>query len=171
MFLQPIPGAAVVEQALPGKVKVTFLPPTALERWDLMAGEKETVCTTPCETWIDPGRPYTLKYDPGWWKRNEYFDIPDLKPYADQGPLEVSIEPRHGGELAGGIVATSLGGIAAIAGALVAGNNCGHDPKACAAGWIALPIGLGVAGAGVWWIIDSRGAVHIDLANASRSAN
>jgi hypothetical protein len=171
MFLQPLPGAVAVEHAPPGKVKVTFLPPAGLERWDLMAGEKETVCTTPCETWIDPGRPYTLENDPGWWKRNQYFDIPDLRPYADQGPLEVSIEPRHGGELAGGIVATSLGGIAAIAGAIVAGNTCGHDPKACATGWVLMPVGLGVAGAGVWWIIDSRGAVHVDLAGAARSAD
>ncbi|HEY3236727.1 MAG TPA: hypothetical protein VGJ84_18560 [Polyangiaceae bacterium] len=160
MFLQPLPDA-IAQRGPPGMLKVKFLPPPGLERWDVMTGKDQTMCTAPCEKWVDPAVSFTLKHDPGWWARNQYIELPDLRPFADQGAIEVGIEPIHGGELAGGVVAVSLGGIAAGVGVGLLATGCGKNSQTCVAGGVTLPLGLAAVGGGVWLIVDSRGAFHI----------
>jgi hypothetical protein len=161
IFLQPLP-TTIADRGPPGTVKVKFQPVRPMERWDVMSGEDQTLCTTPCERWVDPGVPYTLKHDPGWWARNEYFDIPDLRPFASEEKLEISIEPRNSAKLVGGILTTVFGGIGALTGLALVGAGCGKDkPELCTAGWITMPIGLLALAPGIWLIVDSKGAVHV----------
>jgi hypothetical protein len=160
MFLQPLPST-IADRGPPGFVKVKFLPVRPLEQWDVMAGEQQKICTTPCEKWVDPGVPYTLKFDPGWWTRNKYYDIPDLRPFASDERVEVSVSPRDGGKLALGIVTTSIAGLATLTGTGLLLGGCGKSAGLCTAGAITLPAGLiGVAG-GVYWIVDSGGEVKV----------
>jgi hypothetical protein len=160
MFLQPLP-ATIADRGPPGFLKVKFLPVHAMEQWDVMAGENQKLCTAPCEKWVDPGVPYVMKYDPGWWTRNKYVSVPDLRPYLSDERVEISVEPTNGGELAGGIVVTTVGGLATAAGTVFLAAGCGRDSKVCAAGGITLPVGLlGLAG-GIYLIVDSSGQVKV----------
>ena len=160
MFLQPLPST-IADRGPQGFVKVKFLPVRPMQQWDVMTGENKKLCTTPCEQWVDPGVPYTLKYDPGWFSRNAYVNIPDLRPYASEERIEVSVEPTNGGELALGIVAASVGGLATATGIVMLAAGCGKSSGTCAAGAITLPMGLlGITG-GVLWIVDSSGDVKI----------
>ena len=67
MFLQALP-ANIVDRGPVGTVKVKFLPVRAAQDWDVLVGDR-TVCKTPCERWVDPAMPYTLKYDPGIFQK------------------------------------------------------------------------------------------------------
>jgi hypothetical protein len=84
MFLQPLP-ASVVDRGPIGTVKVKFLPVRAQQEWEVVVGDR-TLCKTPCERWVDPAMPYTLKYDPRFFQRNEYIEVPDLRQHAGSEP-------------------------------------------------------------------------------------
>ena len=80
-----------------------------------MVGDRP-LCKTPCERWLDPAIPYTLKYNPGFFQRNQFIDVPDLRAHQATERVEVRAEPRNMGEFVSGIMLTSLGGIAVLAG-------------------------------------------------------
>jgi hypothetical protein len=162
LFLRPLPSNVVDRGAL-GTVKVRFWPVRPDEPWQVVVGDRP-VCTTPCEKWVDPGMPYTLKHDPGFWRRNEYVELPDLRQYAALERLEVRVIPTDGGELALGIVATSLGGLAAATGTVLTAAGCGDSRGQCTAGLVTLPLGLVASGAGVWMILDSAGEIKVNPA-------
>jgi hypothetical protein len=159
VFLEPLPSS-VVDRGPTGAVKVKFLPVRTEEKWEVVVGDR-TLCTTPCERWVDPAMPYTLKYDPGFWQRNEYLEIPDLRPHAALERLEVRAQPRNASEFVGGILLTSLGGIATITGTVLTAAGCGGSKGMCEAGLITLPAGLLAVAPGIWMIVDSAGVVHI----------
>jgi hypothetical protein len=160
MFLQALPST-IADRGPPGFLKVKFLPARPMEQWDVMASENQKLCTTPCEKWVDPGVPYTMKYDPGAWSRNQYYAVPDLRPYASEERVEVSMNPGNGGQLAGGIVITSIAGLATATGTAMLAAGCGRNTGVCVAGGITLPVGLlGVAG-GVVMIVDSAGQLKV----------
>lgn len=161
MFLQPLPTSAA-DRGPPGTVKVKFLPVRPLEQWDVMAGQETKVCTTPCEKWVDPGSLFTFKHDPGWWARNEYIDVPDLRPFAEEERLEVSATPRNLSKLSLGVVATTFGGLAIATGTTLLAVGCSRsDSGMCTAGGITLPLGGLLLAPGIWLIVDSKPEVHI----------
>ena len=92
-------------------VKVRFLPVDATNRWDVMVGDR-TLCTTPCEKWVDPAMPFSFKHDPGFWQRNSYIDIPDIREQSKADKVEVKATPRNTAQLVGGILITTFSGIA-----------------------------------------------------------
>jgi hypothetical protein len=159
MFLQQLP-ANVVDRGPQGTIKVKFLPVRANEEWEVVVGDRP-LCKTPCERWVDPAMPYTLKYDPGFWQRNQYVEVPDLRPHLASERVEVRTEPRNMGEFVGGILVTSLAGMAAVAGTTLTAIGCSDGGGVCTAGLITLPIGLLGLVPGIWMILDSKGTVHV----------
>lgn len=160
VFLRPLPRAQT-DRGPEGAIKVRFLPVRADEAWDVMVGDKK-VCSTPCERWVDPSIPYTLKYDPGFFYRNQYYQVPDLQPYAGLERVQVRTEPTATGELVGGIVLTAFGGIATLTGATLTAVGCGSGGGMCTGGLITLPIGLAMVAPGVWLMVDSSGKVNVE---------
>jgi hypothetical protein len=161
MFLQQLP-ASVTDRGPTGTVKVKFLPVRPNQDWDVMVGDR-TLCKTPCERWVDPAMPYTLKYDPGFFQRNEYLDVPDLRTHQASERVEVRAQPRNMGEFVGGILLTTFGGVAVLTGtALTAiGASKENGSGMLTGGLITLPIGLLMVAPGVWMILDSKGTVRI----------
>lgn len=169
MFLQPLPSN-VVDRGPTGTVKVKFLPVRAREDWEVVVGDRP-LCKTPCERWVDPAMPYTLKYDPGFWQRNEYVEVPDLRQHASGERLEVRALPRNTGEFVGGIVMTAFGGIGVATGTALTAAGCGRTPGMCTAGLITLPAGLLALAPGIWMIVDSKGTVHVTPMQARAPAS
>ena len=159
MFLQPLP-MGVVDRGPTGTVKVKFLPVRANQEWEVVVGDR-TICKTPCERWVDPAMPYTLRYDPGFFQRNEYLEVPDLRPHQSTERVMVRAEPRNFGEFATGITLTSLGGMTVMVGAALAGIGCSRGTGMCTTGAILLPIGLLATLPGIWMILDSKGSVRV----------
>lgn len=160
VFLRPL-SRDVVDRGPEGTLKVRFLPVHPDETWEVQVGDK-TLCKTPCDRWVDPAIPYTLKFDPGFLYRNRYVSLPDLTPYASMERVQIRHVPWKTGQLALGIVMASIGGTAAIAGTVLAAEGCSNGNSRCGAGLITLPIGLGLAAPGVWFIINSKGSVHVE---------
>ena len=159
MFLQQLP-ASIADRGPTGTVKVKFLPVRANQDWEVMVGDR-ALCKTPCERWVDPAMPYTLRYDPGFFQRNEYLEVPDLRTHQVSERVEVRAEPRNMGEFVGGIMLTSLGGMAVLTGTALSAVGCSKGTGLCTAGLITLPIGILAVLPGVWMILDSKGTVRI----------
>lgn len=160
VFLRPLPSS-VVDRGPQGTMKIRFLPVRPEEPWDVMVGDRK-ICTTPCERWVDPSIPYTLKYDPGFLYRNQYWELPDLRKYESYERAQVRVEPRAMGEFVGGILVTTFSGIAAVVGTSLTAVGCSGGTGACTAGLITLPIGLAGLAPGIWMIADSAGEVHVE---------
>lgn len=167
LFLQPLPND-IVDRGPLGTVKVRFWPVDPAQDWKVVVGDRE-VCKTPCERWVDPAMPYTLKYDPGFWHRNELVELPDLRKYAQLERMDVRVVPRATGEFVVGVVATSLGGMAAATGVVLTAVGCGKGGALCTAGLINLPIGAAVTAGGVWMIVDSAGQINVTPAGQAPS--
>jgi hypothetical protein len=159
MFLQPLP-ASVVDRGPTGTVKVKFLPVRADQEWEVMVGDK-ALCMTPCERWVDPSIPYTLKYDPGLFHRNQYLDVPDLSLHQQYERMEVRAQSQNTGEFVTGILTTTLGGMAVVTGTALTAVGCSKGTGMCTAGLITLPIGILALVPGIWMILDSKGTVRI----------
>jgi hypothetical protein len=159
LFLRPLPSN-IVDRGPLGTVKVRFWPVEPAQDWKVVVGDRE-VCTTPCERWVDPAMPFSLKYDPGFWHRNERVELPDLRKYAQLERMDVRVIPRTTGEFVVGILATSLGGAATATGIVLTAVGCGKGGALCTAGLINLPIGAAVTAGGVWMIVDSAGQVNV----------
>lgn len=165
VFLSPLPST-VVDRGAPGMLKVKFLPVRANEQWDVLVGDR-TLCTTPCERWVDPAMPFTLKYDPGFLYRNQYWDVPDLRPHAADEHVQVRVDPTATSELVGGILVTTFSGIAVVTGTTLTAVGCSKGTGACTAGLITLPLGLAGLAPGIWMMIDSKGTVHVEPLGAT----
>lgn len=159
VFLAPLPSS-IVDRGPPGMLKVKFLPVRPDEKWEVVVGDR-ALCTTPCERWVDPAMPFSLKYDPGFFSRNQYWDIPDLRPHLHEQRVEVHVEPTATGEFVGGIVLTTFGGIAVVTGTALTAAGCGRNSGLCTAGLVTLPAGLLGLAPGIWMLIDSKGTVHV----------
>lgn len=78
VFLWPLPGRAA-DVGRPGTLAVDFVAGDNETQWRVQVGD-ETLCTTPCTSWVDPSRPVTMtatndedepdKRKAPWEKRN-----------------------------------------------------------------------------------------------------
>ncbi len=159
LFLRQLPSS-IVDRGPLGTVKVRFWPVDPEQDWNVVVGDRE-VCKTPCERWVDPAMPYSLKYDPGTWKKNQFVELPDLRKYAALERMDVRVIPRATGEFAVGVLATSLGGAALATGVVLTSAGCGKGGGVCTAGLINMPIGAAVVAGGVWMIVDSSGQINV----------
>jgi hypothetical protein len=162
IFLQALPPN-IVDRGPTGTVKVKFLPVRPDQDWEVMVGDRP-LCKTPCEKWVDPAMPYTLKYDPGFFQRNQYLDVPDLRMHQAHERVAIRAQPQNMAEFVGGITATSLGGMAAVAGIALTAIGCSQEDGAgmCRGGVITLPLGLLTTAAGIWMMLDSKGVVRVE---------
>jgi transposase len=160
MFLRPLAPPSHEERAPPGQIQVRFLPPDERE-WDLVVGDRK-LCGTPCDRWTDPDMPYAFRTEGGFLRADPIEDVPDLREFAAQAPLEVRTKPRNMGMTAGGIVSTSIGGVAMIVGTVLLATGCGgQDTGRCVGGAITLPIGGLLVAGGVWYIVKARSRVEV----------
>lgn len=161
MFLQPLP-ANIVDRGPAGTVKAKFLPVRPGQDWEVTVGDRK-MCSTPCERWVDPAMPYSLKYDPGILQRNEIVEVPDLRPFAFHERIEVRPTPRNNGELIGGILLTTFGGIGVVTGTVLTSVGAGKSDGTTMrnAGLITLASGLLLLAPGIWMVVDSKGFVKI----------
>lgn len=159
VYLRALPNT-IVDRAPPGMVKARFLPVSATQQWDIVVGDR-TLCTTPCERWVDPGMPFTFKYDPGFLYRNELIDVPDLAASGAGDHIEVKAEPRRTAEFVGGIVATTFSGAAVLTGTALTAVGCGEGGKTCTAGLVTLPLGAAALVPSIWLILDSAPRVQL----------
>lgn len=159
MFLQPLPSN-VVDRGPAGTMKVKFLPVRTGQAWDVVVGDRK-LCTTPCEKWVDPAMPYSLKYDPGAFRKNELLDLPDLRAYTSMERIEIRPKPTDAGELIGGILLTTFGGIAAVTGTALTSVGCVKGGGLCAGGLITLTSGLLLLAPGIFLILDSKGTIKV----------
>jgi hypothetical protein len=128
LFLQPL-AATLADRGPPGTVKARFLPVRANQKWEVLVGDR-SLCTTPCERWVDPAVPFTLKWDGGFFKGNEAIEVPDLREHAAKERVAIRATPRATGEFAGGVVATSFAGIATLTGTVLTAVGCGGGHSA-----------------------------------------
>lgn len=161
VFLRPLP-ATIADRGPPGMVKVRFLPVRPNEQWDIAVGDR-TLCTAPCEKWVDPAMPFSFKHDPGILHRNVFIDVPDLRDHMTSDHLAVKATPRNMGEFVMGIVLTSFSGIAVATGTAMTAVGCREAGAkgTCTAGLITLPIGLAVLAPSIWMIVDSAPEVDV----------
>jgi hypothetical protein len=159
MFLQPLPST-IADRGPEGTIKAKFLPVRGAEKWEVTVGDR-TLCQTPCERWVDPAMPYTLKYDPGFFQRNEYIQVPDLRDHVAKRKVDIKAQPRSMAEFVGGIVATTFGGLAVATGTALTAAGCGKGGGACTGGLITLPLGAALTALGIYWIVDSAPTVQI----------
>jgi transposase len=159
MFLQALP-ASIADRGPTGTVKVKFLPVRPDQDWEVMVGDRP-LCKTPCERWVDPAMPYTLKYDPGFFQRNQYIEVPDLRMHQASERVEVRAQPQSMGEFVGGIMLTTFGGAAVLAGTAFTAIGCSQGTGLCTAGLITLPAGILAVIPGIWMMLDSKGTVRI----------
>jgi len=166
MFLQSLP-TTYVDRGPPGTLKVKFLPVEADQKWDVMVGDR-AICTAPCEKWVDPVMPYTLKYDPGFFKENQYIEVPDLRPHLAEERVEVKVRPTRGAEQVLGILVTTFAGLAIAAGTPLAAVGCGHDGAMCESGIITLVGGIAGLFPGIWMIVDAKAEVNVNKMEAGQ---
>lgn len=155
MFLWTLPGAQP-ERGPPGTVKVQFVGINSPKPWDVTRGE-QFVCTTPCGGWFNPND--SLQMHTGEGKGSLFeLNVPNLRPHAKKGPLEVQAEPGSMGLFAGGVTVTALSGMAVMVGGILAAIGCATDSSGvCKAGLITMPIGAVGLIPGIW-MIASAGA-------------
>lgn len=161
VFLRPLP-ATIADRGPPGMVKVRFLPVEPNVHWEVAVGER-TLCSAPCEKWVDPAMPFSFKNDPGMLQRNVFIEVPDLRDHMSSDHLQIKAVPRSTAEFAGGIVATTFSGLAVITGTVLTAVGCrdGGSKGACVGGLITLPIGLAGLAPSIWMIVDSAPEVDI----------
>ncbi len=127
------------------------------------------ICKTPCEKWVDPSIPYGLRFDPGWWQRDEVVDF-DLRPYQDKAPLQVRGHPRRNGMLYGGITLTAFGAMGVLTGVTFIAAGCGGGEafnNLCTPGLIVAPIGVALAIPGILLWLNSGAYADVEPATGN----
>jgi len=161
MFLRPLPST-IARRGAPGTMPVTFVSADSARTWDVVVGDR-LICKTPCEKWVDPVMPYGMTTGGGFLRPEHRVEIPDLRKQGMGGPIMIKAHPRSDGELAGGIVMTSFGGMAVLTGIALVAVGCSKEDGdgMCKAGGITLPIGLALTAGGVFLMLDSRSRVEV----------
>jgi hypothetical protein len=154
VFLSPIPGRTE-PPGPPGSIKVGFQSGDPDARWDVYIDD-EASCTTPCDRWVDPSRPLTLRS-----RLHESLTVRSLD--AAKGPLQVTAHPTARGELVTGITFTALGGIAVLTGTTLTAIGCSaEDPGGlCVSGLVTLGFGIPVTVGSIFLILDSMPRTEI----------
>lgn len=154
-FLSPLPRMAK-QQALEGMLKATFVSARADQVWEVRSND-QTLCETPCTRHIDPLDAYQMRTGKaGFMQPGSVVDLPDLRPYAGAGTLEVRAKPRSNGLFMGGLIVTGLGGAAVFMGGFLALAGCASERSGlCTGGAITAASGALMVAPGVWMLVES----------------
>jgi hypothetical protein len=155
VFLQPLPEA-LADRGPPGTRKVTFLSAEGDKTWNVVVGDRK-LCETPCERWVDPVMPYAMRAEAGFLQQDHVVEVPDLRDVPHQGTVRVRAYSRSNAGLAGGVVATTFGGLGTAAGIVFLALGCSSEDRAgmCTAGAITLPLGGLLTAGGIWLMVTS----------------
>ncbi len=155
VFLQPLPSQ-LADRGPPGTVKVSFVAGEGGAKWSVQVGDRK-LCDTPCERWVDPVMPYTMRSEAGFLQKDNVADVPDLRQQLGSGPFVVRAHPRSIAALAGGVTATTFGGLGFAAGVTLMTVGCGSSEhkSMCTAGAITVPVGGLVTAGGIYLIVNS----------------
>lgn len=153
VFLRALP-ATIRDRGAPGTIKVNFHSGEAGREWKVVSGDNE-VCKTPCERFVDPAVAFALTSRAGWLQPDFRVDVPDLRARGP-GPVTVRAFPRANGKFVGGIQMVTWGGLTTLAGVALIAAGCGDNSAMCTGGLVALPVGLGLTGPGLWFIVKSQ---------------
>lgn len=160
MFLRPLvtrPASATPE----GTIAVRFQPPDADRPWDLVVGDR-VLCRAPCDRFSDPNLPYAFRTEGGFLRSDPVEEIPDLRPFEGQAPLEVRTTPRDTGKTALGIVTTSVAGLGILTGTVLTATGCGGQSSGrCTAGVVTLPVAATGLVFGIVWIVSARSTIEV----------
>ncbi len=161
MFLAPLPKT-LRDRAPEGTMKVAFATGETDTEWEVMVGDR-TLCKTPCQKFIDPVMPVSMKSDAGFLQQDHVVEVPDLREHLADAPLTVKGYKRKTGLLVLGINGATFGGVATIAGVAFLAIGCPSDDKKglCTAGAITLPLGAVLTGAGIYAIVNSGSRTEI----------
>jgi hypothetical protein len=123
----------------PAPTRATFVS-TSSQQWDVTV-DGEPVCSTPCTFPLFPLQFVTLRsHEPN----PVLLDVGRLPP----GDLVVSGKPLHSGMYAGGIVATTFGGMAAVVGITLGAVGLAKDRSGMATAGLITGVAGGAALAG-----------------------
>jgi hypothetical protein len=135
---------------------VTFLSAEGDKTWNVVVGDRK-LCETPCERWVDPVMPYAMRAEAGFLQQDHVVEVPDLRDVPHQGTVRVRAYSRSNAGLAGGVVATTFGGLGTAAGIVFLALGCSSEDRAgmCTAGAITLPLGGLLTAGGIWLVVTS----------------
>jgi hypothetical protein len=171
IFLWPLPKKAedkVVDANSPeappppGAIRANFIQPAADQHWRLMKGSA-VVCELPCTRWVPPNHGYSLQLDTD--KKEDARTLPLANDLGYTPGRTIDVVPTAGrGSVVAGWSMIFVGGVFGGVGVALLVDACPYandNPEskavgACAAGKAFTPIGLVVAGLGVWLTVYSR---------------
>jgi hypothetical protein len=140
----------------PAPTRATFIS-TGVERWDVTI-DGQAVCSTPCTFPLFPIQFVTLRSQE---RRPVLLDVGRLPP----GDLIVSAKPFEGGLYAGGIVATTLGGMAMVVGITLGAIGAAKDRGGMAtAGLISGGAGALALAGGIYLMVKAVPSVGVGMA-------
>lgn len=158
-FLLPWPGRATAQPRAP--TRATFVS-TSSEPWDVTV-DGRPACTTPCTLELDPVQFVGLASQE---RRPVLLDVGRLPP----GAHVVTGKPLERGMYAGGIVATTLGGMALVVGITFTAVGAAKDRAGMkTAGLITGAAGLVALGGGIYLMLSAVPGVSVEPA-APRAA-
>ena len=163
VFLWPLPGAEP-ERGPPGTVKASFYSADAGRIWEVLAGQGNVFCKTPCIRFVDPALPFAMRSEAHILKGGDAFvEVPDLRTPAGAGAVEVRAHGRSQVAFSGGVVMTTFGGVGVGAGAALLGIGLGlGDDDLTVGGAITLPLsGALLLAPGIWLIVQSAAKAEV----------
>ncbi len=143
--------------AAPAPTRATFAS-TEWEQWDVVV-DGQTVCTTPCSGPLYPQQLVVLQSQES---RPVLLELGGFPP----GDYAVSARPLRNGRYAGGIVATTLAGMALAIGITFTAVGLGKDRDGLTtAGLITGAVGALVLPGGIYFIVTGAPSYTIDRAS------
>lgn len=159
--LESVAFAQTLPQAAPS-TRATFLSESS-SAWDV-AVDGKPVCATPCTLELTPYQFASLRSQED---NPVILDVGRLPP----GDLVVTGKPLHDGMYAGGIVATTFGGMAAVVGVTLTAIGAAQDRSGMlTAGLINLAAGGVTVAGGIWLMVNALPTVSIGQQGAPRAA-
>lgn len=156
-FLVPLPRFARERGA--GTVKATFATGDSTVAWELRSDQK-FVCRTPCSLWINPGDSYEFRKENG--VELTTIPVPDLRPYAGAGQVEVVAYDRKAGRFITGIALTGVGGgFMFMGGFLALAGALGEEQGLAIAGATTAGLGLVTLVPGIYLMTTSGSRTEV----------
>lgn len=150
-FLQPLPRTT--RERGKGTVHVTFSAGDSKRGWELRQNQ-QFVCRAPCSRWVDPAAGYEMRTESA--DAPESIELPDLRPYAPVGDLDVRAHPRAMGEFVTGLTLTGLGGMSIFFGGFFALIGAAAERDGfTVAGAVTAGVGAAMIAPGLFLIVDS----------------
>jgi hypothetical protein len=103
------------------------------------------MCQTPCSRWLPPSTALLMREtDAPFYRRTDSVDVPNLQPFAGQGPLEVRADTTSFPLFTTGIAFTTLSGSSVLVGIVLTAVGFGTGRNDLGTGGL-IALGVGAA--------------------------